>query len=329
MQSLILIVRTREHTVAVDGELVREIVALPLLRKVPSGHPAFAGLLNFRGETVPVYNLGKLLWNEPVPLTKDASLLIVQVDGHLAGFVIDEVLSAVDATSGSLEDVDGLYSLIPGVTKVFKQGADVTPVLDLRRLVDTRALSFEVESLDELEYAALGQEVDAESFEVLRERSERLAVRYEEEEEDDEHIGLLVVRLGNEHYGLRIEQVSEIMRPQPVTMVPGAPREIEGVVAVRGEIVPIVNMGSFVLDRPSGGEESERFVLISTEDGLVGLRVDEVVSLTFVRERSVESPISHDERLSRILVGEVYIDERLVSILEPTFNAATEVAKEA
>jgi len=320
MDELLVIVEVRGHRVAIEGGHVVEIVALPLLKKVPSGHPAFMGLMSFRGETVPVYNLGKIVWNDPVPVSREANLLVLRVQGRPIGFAVDRVLAAESATNGVIESADGLYSLLPGISKIFKRGHDVTPVLDPGALINSNALSFDVDALSDLSYASLSDTSEEKDYEILRERAERLAVRHEEEDGDEGLIGILVVRLGGEYFGFRIENVSEIVKPQSLTPVPGAPREIDGIIALRGEIIPVLNGGMYVLGKATGGGESERIVLMSTIEGFVGVRVDEVVGMTFVSEKSIEIPMASDERLNAILAGEVFLDGRLVSILEPGFH---------
>jgi purine-binding chemotaxis protein CheW len=320
MDELLIVVEVRGHHVAIEGEHVIEIVALPLLKKAPSGHPAFMGLLSFRGETVPVYNLGKIVWNDPVPVSKAANLLVLRVQGRPIGLAVDRVLAAESAADGVIESADGLYSLLPGISKMFKRGHDVTPVLDPGALINSNALSFDVEALSDLSYASLADASEEKDYEILRERAERLAVRHQEKGGEEAVIGILVVRFGGEYFGFRIENVSEIIKPQSLTPVPGAPREIDGIIALRGEIVPVLNGGSYVLGKPTGGSESERIVLMSTIEGFVGVRVDEVIGLTFVSEKSIEIPIASDERLNAILAGEVFLDGRLVTILEPGFQ---------
>ena len=55
---------------------------------------------------------------------------------------------------------------------------------------------------------------------------------------------LVVFRLGKEEFGVQILQVQEIILLSPITRVPKTPAFVEGVINLRGEIIPVVNCGS-------------------------------------------------------------------------------------
>lgn len=94
----------------------------------------------------------------------------------------------------------------------------------------------------------------------------------------DEERRLVVVGLAGQEYGVPITLVQEIIRHSAARPVPGSPSYVEGVINLRGRIIPVVDLRSrFAL----GGERpSEAKVVIVALDGrTVGMVVDEVVEV--------------------------------------------------
>jgi len=99
---------------------------------------------------------------------------------------------------------------------------------------------------------------------------------------------VVVCRLGDESYGLDIGSVYEIIRFQECTAVPAAPRFVDGVINLRGRIIPVVDLASrFGLPR-SATTGSTRIIVAGTDGMRVGLVVDAVTEVLMVSEDAVE-----------------------------------------
>jgi len=99
---------------------------------------------------------------------------------------------------------------------------------------------------------------------------------------------IVVCELADEHYGLDIGSVFEIIRLQPITAVPAAPPYVEGVINLRGRIVPVVDLASrFGLARAATTKASR--IVVAGAGGLrVGLVVDGVSEVLMVSDDAVE-----------------------------------------
>ncbi len=84
----------------------------------------------------------------------------------------------------------------------------------------------------------------------------------------------VLFRLGDEQYGLPIEVVSSIIRWEQATPVPHAPAAVEGVINLRGRVIPVVNLKRRLLDAPFEAGPTARIVVAEGEGGPVGLAVD-------------------------------------------------------
>jgi purine-binding chemotaxis protein CheW len=99
---------------------------------------------------------------------------------------------------------------------------------------------------------------------------------------------IVVCRLGDESYGLDIGSVYEIIRFQASTAVPAAPSFVDGVINLRGRIIPVMDMASrFGISR-SETTQSTRIIVAGTSGMRVGLVVDAVTEVLMVSEDAVE-----------------------------------------
>ena len=69
---------------------------------------------------------------------------------------------------------------------------------------------------------------------------------------------IVVCELADEHYGLDIAKVFEIIRHQPITPVPRAPQFVKGVINLRGRIIPVVDLRGTLRDARGGARPRRR-----------------------------------------------------------------------
>jgi purine-binding chemotaxis protein CheW len=102
-------------------------------------------------------------------------------------------------------------------------------------------------------------------------------------------VQIVVFELGDERYGLDISSVYEIIRRQPITAVPKAPAFVEGVINLRGRIIPVVDLRErFGM---AAGEETKasRIVVCEAAGTRVGLIVDGVSEVLMVPPGAMEA----------------------------------------
>jgi purine-binding chemotaxis protein CheW len=130
-------------------------------------------------------------------------------------------------------------------------------------------------------------------------------------------IQIVVFELGDERYGLDIASVYEIIRHQPITAVPQAPAFVEGVINLRGRIIPVVDLR----DRfgMASGEltKASRIVVAEAAGTRVGLVVDGVSEVLMVPTDSIEpTPQVAANADHEYLRGIAKLGERLIILLE-------------
>lgn len=99
---------------------------------------------------------------------------------------------------------------------------------------------------------------------------------------------IVVCELGDGIYGLDISSVFEIIRVQEVTAVPRAPDFVEGVVNLRGRIVPVVDLARRFGMQPKKPTKATRIVVVGSQGSRVGLMVDGVSEVLILPDGAVE-----------------------------------------
>lgn len=95
-------------------------------------------------------------------------------------------------------------------------------------------------------------------------------------------------KLGEEEYGVDILQVKTIERMMPVTRVPKAPSFVEGVINLRGEIVPVIDLKKRFDLPPSQITDNTRIIIVSLEDITVGMIVDSATEVIQLPQEAIE-----------------------------------------
>lgn len=98
-------------------------------------------------------------------------------------------------------------------------------------------------------------------------------------------------RVGQETFGVPIGAVHEILRPLPVTPVPGAPPHIEGVINLRGRIISIMDLRKRC-GAPAEPHRRNRIVVAESEGRRIGLMVDSASEVLRIPEATIEPPSS-------------------------------------
>jgi purine-binding chemotaxis protein CheW len=132
----------------------------------------------------------------------------------------------------------------------------------------------------------------------------------------DKGIQLAVFRVGEQEYALDIMVIREIINPLPITRVPKAPAFVEGVIELRGQILPIVDMRKRFDAPASPPTRASKYVIVSLGEQAVGLIVDgvsEVVRRSGDDVRPAPALAVGDTRFFR---GMLRHDDRIFVVLD-------------
>ncbi len=98
----------------------------------------------------------------------------------------------------------------------------------------------------------------------------------------------VIFRLDHEEYGLNIMQVNGIEKYQEVVKVPNAPKYIEGIINLRGEVLPIYSLRKkFNLELKEVNDDT-KIIVVNTNDMMIGFVVDSVTEILQIEDDTIE-----------------------------------------
>jgi purine-binding chemotaxis protein CheW len=129
-------------------------------------------------------------------------------------------------------------------------------------------------------------------------------------------IQLVVFRLAEECYALDIGTVQEIIAWQPVTRVPRTEAFVEGLINLRGNVIPVVDLRKrFGLPVTEVGRET-RVVVVEIGNIVVGLVVDGVSEVLRVPQSNIEPTVALSGVDAQFIRGVAKTDKRLIILLD-------------
>ncbi len=124
---------------------------------------------------------------------------------------------------------------------------------------------------------------------------------------------LVVFQMGNEEYAIAIAQVKEIIRYGGATRLPDTPEHMEGIINLRGKVIPVVDLAKrFGLAREK--REGIQAVIVEASGRDVGVVVDEVTEVLRLEEGAIE-PAQTVRHAGEFLRGIGKLEGRLLIIL--------------
>jgi len=126
----------------------------------------------------------------------------------------------------------------------------------------------------------------------------------QQQDQKDQEIQWVTFRLDKEIYGIEVMQVQEVLRVTEITPVPGAPDYILGIINLRGNVVTVLDTRKRFGLPPKEIEDPSRIVIIESADQVVGMLVDSVAEVVYLRYSEIESsPNVGNEESSRFIQG--------------------------
>lgn len=293
-----------EH-LAVPIRIVQEIVRLPDVRKVPNAPPYVDGVGNLRGKILPVVNLRRRLGIPTKEEDERTRVLVLNVGGTTNGLVVDSVSEVLRTEKQWLEEppstvagVDGQY--LRAVAKVH-EGRDLILILDEDKIIPGFDGRMENDS--------------------VREESSRSVMRHDATEQ------VVTFKVGGEECAIGIMQVKEIIRVTNIRWVPKAPAFIVGVMSLRNQLLPIMDlrtrfgMPTLRQSHPTDEEilDAQRIVVVDLGGVLTGILVDSVSQVLSLEKSFIEPPppIIEQADSNRLRgVGKLDNGKRLIMLLD-------------
>lgn len=105
---------------------------------------------------------------------------------------------------------------------------------------------------------------------------------------EDEVLQWVTFKLENEVYGVNVMQVQEVLRYSEIAAVPGAPNYVIGIINLRGNVVTVIDTRVRFGLMPSEVSENSRIVIIEAEKQVIGILVDGVAEVVYLRSSEID-----------------------------------------
>jgi purine-binding chemotaxis protein CheW len=128
---------------------------------------------------------------------------------------------------------------------------------------------------------------------------------------------LVVFTLAKEDYGVDIGTVREIIRMQSITKIPKTPDFVEGLINLRGKVIPVIDLRKRFGLVPGEDDKDMRIVVVDVKGQDIGVIVDAVTEVLRIPADCVEPPASIISSVeSEYLLGIAKLSDRLIILLD-------------
>jgi len=237
---------------------VKEIIRLPDVMKVPNTASYIEGVLSVRNQLMAVINTGKLLGMNCKQPDENSRVIVIDNGSFSYGVIVDKVSQVVRVRkelfkeSGQNANLTG-REFVKGIFNI-NNGQRLVMMLEPDKLINME----EVKGILDVEHKKTGNDKTLNAGEA------------------DDSLEYVVFKLGNEEYGIKINNVQEVNRIGEITRLPGAPAFIAGMVDLRGEIMPILNLRRLFGVHDTGSNNESRLLVAEFEDKKTGILIDSV-----------------------------------------------------
>ena len=288
---------------ALDLDLVQEIIALPgAITAAPRVDKTVAGMMALREQLLPLVTMRELLGFAPSAVSEmRPKVIVASVGGGLVGLIADRARAVISADPRLIDPVPVVIQARSGgearIKSIYRgeEGRRLVSILEPEQLFRGDVMK----RLGEVRDASRPQP------QVEQASGERK---------------FLVFRLGEDEFGLPVEAVVEVARaPDRVTRVPKAPKFLEGVINLRGVVIPVIDQRQrFDMPRLEQGE-GRRLVVVQTGRHRAGLIVDSVSEVLRTTADAIKDAPDLTEDIARLVNGVVNIEAegRILLILDP------------
>ncbi|HPU58086.1 MAG TPA: chemotaxis protein CheW [Candidatus Avimonas sp.] len=251
---------------------VKEIIRTPQIVKVPNCEEYIEGVVSIRDNLLPIINLRTYFGMEHLDINDYTRILVVDMGSFTAGIMVDKVLEVLRVPANTIQPPPKFSTQsgeqLKGVAKL-NNGKRMILLLEPSKLVSADAISG-IGGAGEIQEDNGGEKATA--------------VQLIDEEQ------LVTFKIDSVEYGVKIAHVQEINRMTEVTKIPRAPHYIEGIVNLRGNVIPALNLRKFFKLEATQKNDATRIIIIDTDGKRTGIVVDSVSEVLRLEKNLIEAP---------------------------------------
>ncbi|MEN6389360.1 MAG: chemotaxis protein CheW [Syntrophomonas sp.] len=289
-----------EEEFGLEIDKVKEIIRYPEIVKVPNVPEHIKGIISLRDRLMPIVDLRTRLEAGAEDVTDSTRVVVVDLNETLMGLTVDRVfevmripVNVIFPPPEVLGSDEG--ARITGIARM-EEGKRIIMLMDLKDII----------SSDVLQQIRPGDSPGSE---------EHIENGLLNEDLDEEQ--MVVFRLADEQFAVSVNQVQEINRLSQITKVPRAPKYVEGVVNLRGDVIPVIDLRKRFELATREYNQFNRIIVSDFDKKKVGIIVDEVLEVLRVPKKNVEPApgIVQESNIQNYLEGLANLSERMILML--------------
>jgi chemotaxis signal transduction protein len=242
-------------------------------------------------------------------IREDQRIIVVDSNGFQLGLVVDHVNEVLGVQEEAIEapplvaHQEGVS--LSGIVKL-EDGNRLILLLATGSLLDHKVLE---------KITAGGVSSNATAAEAAKPSEKK-----EEDSAQGEELQLVTFLLGKEEYGIPIARIQEIDRLSNITQTPKAPKYVEGVTNLRGEVIPVLSTRTLFALEQKPSDDHTRVIIVDLAGSKTGLVVDSVKQVLSISSRNIAPPpasISNGNDAQFISgIGKVEDGKRMIVLLD-------------
>jgi len=305
-----------EQEYALDIADVQEIVQVPdHITALPNVAHHVLGVISLRQRLLPLVSLRALFSLPHEELSEHHRIVVIALPGgYQVGLVTDSVKEVLSVPRAQADAMPGILS----------DDSDMHEFSSICRLEDGKRLVSIIATERLLGLSGIRDAINAAAKEGGTARTEETAMNerndQDEGESSDDDTQVVIFRLGAEEFGVPIMSVQEIVRvPDVLTRVPKTPHFVEGVINLRGTVLPVIDqrtrLGMDAIER----NDRQRIMVYLLAGMRTGFIVDSVAEVLRIPKSQLATAPDMSEEQSRLIsqVAKLDGDKRLVMLIDP------------
>jgi purine-binding chemotaxis protein CheW len=300
----------QEYAFAIED--VQEIVQVPeKVVHVPHSESHVLGVMTLRSRLLPLVNLRSMFSLPHRDLDDKSRIVVLTLSGISVGVVVDAVSEVLRVSKSVVDTLPALLARegnLAEVTSICRldNGKRMVAIMTARNLFSHSAIKEALSAVKETE-----QDINRESVES----DDRL--------DDDEQV--VVFRLNKEEFGVPIASVQEIVRvPEELVRVPKAPSFVEGVINLRGTVLPVIDLRLRLGLKQVERSDRQRIMVFLISNVRTGFIVDQVAEVLRIPKSAIEPApqLSADQSLLLSRMANLEKQKRMLQLLDPLYLMA-------
>lgn len=299
----------QEYAMAIES--VQEIVQIPeTIIHVPRSESHVMGVMTLRNRLLALVNLRRMFDLPAREVDESCRIVVVSLGATSVGIVMDSVNEVLRVSKSEVDAMPGLLA----------HDGDLADISGICRLDDGKRMVSIISADNLFRHTAIKEALM--TADTLNNEGEQESVAHDDTEnhvlDDDEQV--VVFRLGKEEFGVSIESVQEIVRvPETLTHVPKAPSFVEGVINLRGAVLPVIDLRRR-LGLPTVDRSDRQRVMVFLINGMrTGFIVDLVTEVLKIHKSAIEPAprLSSEQALLLARMANLEQQKRMVQLIDP------------